>query len=419
MVTMDTADIPRPTPQQARWQDLEMLAFAHFGPNAFTDREWGEGTEDPGVFDPSELDAGQWARACRAAGMKMLIVTAKHHDGFCLWPSGLTEHSVRKSPWRDGKGDLVGEVSEACREYGLDFGVYLSPWDRHEETYGTSAYNRHFIGQLEELLTRYGPVAEVWFDGACGEGPSGKKQEYDWGAYYGVVRRLQPDALIAICGPDIRWVGNESGIAREDEASSQEVPAGDEAPLRKFQTPYQDGGAVWWPAECDVSIRPGWFYHASQDGEVKDLDKLMEIYLSSVGRNSNLLLNIPPDKRGLFHDVDVARLEEFGREVERRFGESLAETSGTGGTVELNLRRPEAVDSVVVQEDISDGERISDFVVQGHSGSWRDLAAGKVIGHKRIFEVGGKELDAVRLVVRESRGVPRVGRLAVFTSEPG
>ena len=398
---------------------MEMLAFAHFGPNTFTDREWGEGTEDPEAFDPAELDAGQWARACRAAGMGMLIVTAKHHDGFCLWPSELTKHSVENSPWRDGGGDVVGEVAAACRREGIGFGVYLSPWDRHEETYGTPAYNSHFLGQLGELLTNYGPVSEVWFDGACGEGPNGKKQEYDWGAYYGLVRRLQPGALIAICGPDVRWVGNERGIARENEASTQEVPEGEESPLREYQRLWQDGRAVWWPAECDVSIRPGWFYHADQDREVKSLDELMEIYLASVGRNSNLLLNIPPDGRGLFHEEDVARLREFGREIRRAFGAILAEASGSGGKVELSLPSAERVEYVVVQEEITGGERISNYVLQGHSGGWRDLASGTTVGHKRIIKVGGEELDAVRLLVAESRGVPRVRRLAAFGPGPG
>ncbi len=416
-VHLKPAEIPRPTPQQLAWQKMEMAAFAHFGPNTFTDREWGDGTEDPGIFDPSELDAGQWVRSFSSAGMGMLIVTAKHHDGFCLWPSRLTEHSVRSSPWMDGKGDVVGEVSEACRREGMGFGIYLSPWDRHEETYGTAAYNRYFLGQLRELLTGYGPVAEVWFDGACGEGPNGRKQEYDWGAYYRLVRDLQPQALIAICGPDIRWVGNESGVAGEDEASSQQVPRDDESPLRDYQVPWLGGRAVWWPAECDVSIRPGWFYHGKEDSKVRTTGQLIQIYLSSVGRNSNLLLNAPPDRRGLIHEEDQAHLRDLGKEVRSLFGSSLAETSGEGRTVRLSWSKPERISYIMVQEDISRGERISEYVIQGHLGTWKDLSKGRVVGHKRITPLEETELDAIRIIVKEAKGTPRIDRLAVFGPE--
>jgi len=248
----------RPTPQQVAWQEAELTMFLQFGMNTFTDREWGEGNEDPKQFDPKALDARQWATVAKEAGFKYVILTAKHHDGFCLWPSQYTEHSVKNSPYKGGKGDVVREFADACRASGLKMGLYLSPWDRHEPSYGDSpAYNRHYVAQLTELLTQYGDVAEVWFDGANGEGPNGKKQEYDWPAFYGTIRKLQPKALIAISGPDVRWVGNEDGVARETEWSIQDA--------NPTFHPDARGGKVWWPAECDTSIRPGWFWHRAED----------------------------------------------------------------------------------------------------------------------------------------------------------
>lgn len=393
----------KPTPEQAAWQDLECIGFAHFGMNTFTDREWGQGDEDPSLFNPTELDAGQWVRALKTAGIRLLILTAKHHDGFCLWPSRYTEHSVKNSPWRGGKGDVVREVAEACRAGGVKFGVYLSPWDRHQPTYGSPAYNEFFLNQLRELLTGYGPIAEVWFDGACGEGPNGRKQEYDWDAYYSLVRQLQPKALIAICGPDIRWVGNESGVARENESSVQPAPSGT--------------GWQWYPAECDVSIRPGWFYHPAEDTQVKTLEQLLDIYYKSVGRNSVLLLNVPPDRRGLMHENDVRRLAEFGAEIERRFGKSLAETGGRGDVVELPLGGPTLIDHVIAMEDIRQGERARDYLVEGLvNGDWAEVWRGGVIGHKRIMRVAPVELSAVRLRCLQSDGEPIICKLAVYNT---
>jgi alpha-L-fucosidase len=413
--------IPKPTPEQAAWQDLELTAFAHFGMNTFTDREWGEGTEDPALFNPTAFDARQWVRALKAAGFKLLILTAKHHDGFCLWPSRYTEHSVKNSPWRGpsghpalqdrreggpqgrlkggGKGDVVREVADACREGGIKFGFYLSPWDRHEQTYGTPAYNEHFLHQLRELMSQYGPITEVWFDGANGDGPNGKRQEYDWARYYALVRELQPKALIAICGPDIRWVGNESGVAREDESSVQPDP---------------NGGLRWYPAECDVSIRPGWFYHAAEDAKVKTLDHLMEIYYQSVGRNSNLLLNVPPDRRGLIHENDVKRLAELGAEIKRRFGKSVAETKGRGSTLELALGKPAQIDHVVLMEDIREGEQVRGWVVEGLvDGGWKELCKGAVIGHKRIVRFEAAVVSKVRVRCLDAAGEPIVRKFAV------
>ncbi len=290
--------------------------------NAFTDKEWGEGTESPSIFNPTQLDTRQWAKVCKDAGMKMIILTAKHHDGFCLWPSKYTEHSVKNSPYKDGKGDIVGELARACREAGLKLGLYLSPWDRHEPTYGdTEAYNRYYKNQLRELLTNYGEITEVWFDGA--KGPNAKNMEYDWNGYYALVHELQPKAVI-FNGPDIRWVGNERGYARESEWS---VMNRNEKPFDFIKATAKDLGSlealgtgnhlIWYPAETDVSIRPGWFYHAKEDDKVKSVERLLDIYFSSVGYNSVLLLNLPPDRRGLIHENDVQRLREFRQALER------------------------------------------------------------------------------------------------------
>jgi alpha-L-fucosidase len=332
-----------PSANQLAWQRLEFNAFIHFGINTFTGKEWGEGNEDPALFNPAQLDARQWVRVIRDGGMKMVIITAKHHDGFCLWPSQYTRHSVASSPWKKGKGDVVGEVAAACREYGVKFGFYLSPWDKHEKTYGDSAkYNEFFRNQLRELLTRYGEVSEVWFDGACGKGSNGKKQVYDWNSYYALIRELQPGAVIAIMGPDVRWVGTESGRGRETEwsvvpdvvqnldsvaASSQQHPV-DGAFIPGDLTASDIGSRdrlkdakalVWYPAETDVSIRPGWFYHSAGDNRVKSPEKLAGIYFSSVGMNSVLLLNIPPDKSGLIHDNDIRSLHGMKKIIDQAF----------------------------------------------------------------------------------------------------
>ncbi|HOY45430.1 MAG TPA: alpha-L-fucosidase, partial [bacterium] len=398
-----------PSPRQYAWQQLETIAFAHFGINTFTDREWGEGSEDPGLFNPEAFDARQWARVCKEAGLKMIIITAKHHDGFCLWPSAFTDHSVKKSPWRGGRGDVVKEVAEACREYGLKFGFYLSPWDRHEASYGDSPrYNAFFMNQLRELLTGYGEVSEVWFDGACGEGPNGKRQVYDFQAWYRLIRELQPNAVIAIMGPDVRWVGTEAGYGRTTEwsvlpaaaqntdsiSASSQQEASDRAfvpgdltgeDLGSREKIREAGRLVWYPAEADVSIRPGWFYHAEQDGQVKSPEKLVDIFYGSVGRNCVLLLNIPPDRRGLIHENDAAALREMHRRLDATFqrnllaGARLSADSGsdpcaaadgslnTGWragdgrhsailTADLGARK--TFDVLALQEDILTGQRI-------------------------------------------------------------
>ena len=331
----------RPSPRQVTWQQYEVTGFVHFGMNTFTNREWGEGTEDPQLFNPTQLDARQWVRTAKAFGMTELILTTKHHDGFCLWPTKTTKHSVVSSPWKGGKGDVVADVAAACREYGLKFGVYLSPWDRNQAKYGiygTDQYNDFFKTQLRELLTNYGPIAEVWFDGANGEGKTGKKQVYDWNSYYNLVRELQPNAVVSISGPDVRWVGNEAGEGRDTEwsvvplraseqdviaANSQQVagsgvfvPSGDrmDIDLGSRAKILEAKTLIWYPSVVNNSFRPGWFYHPEEDTKQRSVDKLVGNYYQSVGKNSVWLLNFSPDKRGLIHENDVKILRE-GRAV--------------------------------------------------------------------------------------------------------
>jgi len=412
---------PVPTAQQLAWQRGELTMFCHFGMNTFTDREWGEGKEDEKLFNPTALDCNQWVAAAKAGGFKMMILTAKHHDGFCLWPSAYTTHSVKASLWKDGKGDVVHEFTDACRTGGMKIGLYLSPWDRHEPQYGTPAYNDHFCNQLTELLSNYGTIDEVWFDGACGEGPNGKRQVYDWPRFYGLIRKLQPQALIAVMGPDVRWVGNESGVARVGESSVHAA------------SKEMHGAAtqVWWPAECDVSIRPGWFYHTAQDGQVKSMDQLLDIYFKSVGRNSVLLLNVPPDRRGLFADPDVQRLQEFGQRVSGLYAQNLAGgaaellpeplpvPAGTPGILEWKLTAPGTFNLISIREDIRRGERVRQYDLEAQiAGQWQHIGGGTVIGERNLLHFPSLTAEAVRLVIRQADQGAAVAGLGVYNVTP-
>ena len=315
-----TAVEPLPAERQLKWHQMEFYAFVHFNMNTFTDIEWGTGGESPELFNPTELDCRQWARVCKEAGMKGIILTAKHHDGFCLWPSEYTEHSVKNSPWKDGKGDVVRELADACQEYGLKLGLYLSPWDRNHAEYGTDAYLTYFRNQLTELMSNYGEVFEVWFDGANGgtgwygganeERRVDRKTYYDWPNTRQIVRDLQPDAVMfSDAGPGVRWVGNEAGWAGETNWSMirrDEFYPG--SPNYKDLTTGQEDGTHWVPAEVDVSIRPGWYYHHSEDHKVRSVKTLVDIYYHSIGRNASFLLNFPVDMRGLIHENDVEHL---------------------------------------------------------------------------------------------------------------
>ncbi len=431
-----------PTPQQLEWQKMELTAFLHFGINTFTNREWGDGTESPQLFNPTELDAEQWAKSLKEAGFKMAILTAKHHDGFCLWPTATTDHSVASSPWRDGKGDVVKELREACDKYGLRFGVYLSPWDRHAPCYGDSPeYNKYFIAQLTELLTNYGEIHEVWFDGACAEGPNGKKQEYDWDAFYATIQRLQPHAVMAIMGDDVRWVGNERGYGRETEWSATALVPGiysrsDSTNLAiDIKSQSQDLGSrdvlsratelFWYPSEVDVSIRPGWFYHAAEDDHVKSLSHLAQIYFESVGYNSVLLLNIPPDTRGLIHENDVARLQELAAYISQTFsteysiGTAREITGKCGDSFEIELIENATINTLMLQEDISKGQRIEHFTVEASvNGEWLKIAEGATVGYKRLVRFDDVAADKLRVTIDQTRIDFTLSRVGAFRAQP-
>jgi len=431
-----------PTPQQLEWQRMELTAFLHFGVNTFTGREWGDGTEDPAIFNPTSLDCEQWVRTLKESGFKMAIITAKHHDGFCLWPTKTTRHSVASSSWKGGKGDVVRELRDACKKYGIKFGVYLSPWDRNASCYGDSpAYNQFFIEQLTELLTNYGEVHEVWFDGANGEGPNGKKQIYDWDAILKTIRRLQPKAVTAIMGDDVRWVGNEKGIGRETEWSATALTPGiyprsgeQNKELGIFGKAKDLGGRdivaratelFWYPSEVDVSIRPGWFYHADQDKQVKSLNHLTDIYFKSVGYNSVLLLNIPPDLRGLINENDVQRLKEFSSYLKKTFARNYVLKGneawhGTSGTVrQYDIQKDALVNAFMIQEDISKGQRIESFLVEAYKdGSWIHMAEGTTVGYKRLVRFSDTRPERIRVTIRSARGVANIAAVGLFYAEP-
>lgn len=429
-----------PSAKQYAWQQMELTAFIHFGINTFTGREWGDGKESPEWFNPSELDAEQWVKALQAGGFKMVILTAKHHDGFCLWPTKTTTHSVASSPWKEGKGDVVRDLKEACDKYGMKFGVYLSPWDRNAACYGDSpVYNRMYMEQLKELLGNYGEIHEVWFDGANAEGPNGKKQVYDWKAFNRVIDSLQPNAVKAIMGNDVRWVGNESGLGRETEwsvtpylADSYEGAATENERLGLKATGKDLGSRekvlaasrlFWYPSEVDVSIRPGWFYHQEQDHQVKSLVHLTDIYFRSVGYNSVLLLNVPPDRRGLIHEQDVARLKEFGDYISRTFADNRLEVSKgevvlqEGETMEYALK-PGIFNVFMVSEDIQKGQRVEEFTVEAyHDGKWEKLVKGTTIGYKRLFRFPDCQAEKIRLTVNKSRAAAHILQVGAFYAE--
>ena len=439
---IDMASRLVPTPQQLEWQQMELTAFLHFGVNTFTGREWGDGTEDPNIFNPTELDCEQWVRPLKEAGFKMALITAKHHDGFCLWPTKTTRHSVASSSWKNGKGDVVRELRDACKKYGVKFGVYLSPWDRNASCYGDSpAYNQFFIEQLTELLTNYGEVHEVWFDGANGEGPNGKKQIYDWDAILKTIRRLQPKAVTAIMGDDVRWVGNEKGIGRETEWSATALTPGiyprsgeQNKKLGIYGKAKDLGGRdivaratelFWYPSEVDVSIRPGWFYHADQDSQVKSLSHLADIYFQSVGYNSVLLLNIPPDLRGRINESDVQRLKEFSGYLKKTFARNYVLKGdeawhGTSGTArEYDVQKDALVNALMIQEDISKGQRIESFLVEAYKdGAWIHLAEGTTVGYKRLVRFSDTRPDRIRVTIRSARGIANVSAVGLFYAEP-
>ena len=458
-----------PSERQIKWQETEFYAFFHFGINTFTNSEWGNGNEDPELFNPEKLDCRQWAKVCQLSGMKGLILTAKHHDGFCLWPSAYTDHSVRSSKWKDGKGDVVAECAKACKEFGIKFGIYVSPWDRHEPTYGTGeAYNRFFKNQLRELLTAYGELFCVWFDGACGEGSNGRKQEYDWEGYYKLIRELQPNATINICGPDVRWCGNEAGVCRKSEwsvvpywhSNSELIAAASQKdvskPPKKINPTALDLGSrkaikncnklIWYPAEVDTSIRKGWFYHPDEDYSVKPLSKLMEIYYNSVGANANFLLNIPPTPEGKIAEKDLETLLAMGAQLEIDFNENLADNSiitdnrhldenhtgqmalseypdhywhsgddPDGAELILDLGDEYDIDKIVLGENIRTGQQVEKFTLYAQvKGKWKKLASETTIGYKRICRFKEIRVRYFKLVIEKARCFATISKFEAY-----
>jgi alpha-L-fucosidase len=421
---------PVPTPSQLEWQRDELAMFLHFGVNTFTDREWGDGRESPSIFAPSRLDAGQWARTARAAGFRAVILTAKHHDGFCLWPTRTTTHSVASRPWRGGRGDVVREFVDACRAERLKVGLYLSPWDRHEPSYGDSPrYNDLYCEQLTELLTQYGAIHEVWFDGANGEGPNGRRQVYDWPRVWGLVRRLQPAAVMfSDAGPDVRWIGNERGVAGETNWSTVDpavVPypgATGDGVMRMLQQG-DPNGTVWRPGETDVSIRRGWFYHPAEDTRVRSVDNLVGLYFTSVGRNSKLLLNVPPTPDGLIHDVDVQRLIGMRQALNSLFSTNVLASR----PVPWHPRGPRAAQTTVtfdtpvtasitdLKEPIERGQVVARYLVQGLTrGGWQPLARGTTIGYRKLDRFAPVEVTALRVTVEDALDTPPVVTVAAY-----
>lgn len=460
-----------PSKKQLKWHELKFYAFIHFGMNTFYDSEWGSGNEDPQRFNPTELDTDQWVMTLKKAGMKAVILTCKHHDGFCLWPSKYTEHSIKNSPYKDGKGDIVAELAASCKKYGLKFGVYLSPWDRHEACYGDSPkYNEFFMNQLTELLTQYGEIFAVWFDGACGEGPNGKKQEYDWKAYFELIHKYQENAVTAICGEDVRWCGNEAGHCRtaewnvvprrlsesevvasnsqqEDDAAFRERPISPmDEDLGSREALKDEKDLIWYPAEVDTSIRPGWFYHEHENNQVKPLEKLIEIFYNSVGGNATLLLNIPADTRGLIHEADVTRLEELGKYLKETFKNCITEKAHITAsheegehqascvktqdetyykapdgqeavTISLEFDKPYAINHIVLEEQIKLSQRIEKFevVVETEKGE-QVVYEGTVVGSGRICHFETVHTSKIIIKVLESRVSPTLKFVGVYTA---
>ncbi|QPH38984.1 alpha-L-fucosidase [Pedobacter endophyticus] len=458
-----------PSARQLRWQELELTAFFHFGINTFTNREWGDGKEDISQFNPAQLDAEQWVKTVKNAGFKQVIITAKHHDGFCLWPSKFTRHTIANTPYKDGKGDIVKEVADACKKYDVGFGVYLSPWDRNSPDYGSDAYNTYFVNQLTELLTQYGQVDEVWFDGANGEGPNGKKQVYDFNSWYSLIRKLQPQAVIAVQGPDVRWVGTETGVGRETEWSV--LPIAEQSQEKIAESSQKDinvipgvlgsykdqdrgsrpkirnaAGLVWYPAETDVSIRPGWFYHPAENPKVKTADQLMNIYFTSVGRNGVLLLNIPPNTAGLIAESDVKNLNAFSEKMQATFSNNLAKkaivkaTSGkntetlfdgklntyfttskkdTTATLEFKFDKSIKFNVLALQENISVGQRIEKFSAEYFDGHhWIAFASGTTVGYKRLLKLEEINTNRVRFNILSSRLNPTLAEFGLYFLAP-
>ncbi|WP_162052110.1 alpha-L-fucosidase [Pontibacter pamirensis] len=424
-------ELPKPEPRQLEWQQLETTAFLHFTVNTFTGKEWGDGTESPQIFNPVDFDARKIVKTLKDTGFKMAIITAKHHDGFCLWPSEYTDHTVASSPWKNGKGDVVKEIADACREYGLKFGFYLSPWDQHEEQYGTPSYNAFYKNQLRELLTNYGEVSEVWFDGAKGE--NAKNMEYDFDGYWQLVRELQPKAVMfSDVGPDVRWVGNESGNAGETCWSTIDtVGMAPGVADPRYLNVGDPEGNLWIPAETDVSIRPGWFYHPEEDSKVKSGKQLVDLYYKSVGRNSLLLLNIPPNPQGIFAEQDVRSLHDFRSILDETFRGNLAvgkvrkQLTDQKLTTYITLKEKQplvwdfkkeiAFDRAMFQENIAEGQRNVTALLEYWDGkAWQKADEFTTIGYKRLLRLPLIKTSKVRVTVLEAKQPVQLAEVGFF-----
>jgi alpha-L-fucosidase len=447
--------LPHPTEAQLTWHNTEFYLFFHFGPNTFTNLEWGHGTETEDLFNPTDLDCDQWCRIAKQAGAKGVIITAKHHDGFCLWPSQYSQHTVRESKWKDGKGDVLRELADAAQRNGLKLGFYLSPWDRNHPQYGTPEYNDVYAKTLTELLTGYGPLFEIWWDGANGEGPNGKRQVYDFHRFEKMAAKLQPNAVIfSDIGPGCRWAGNEEGLIRTETnwctLDTVGFQRGAGGPPQDTLNQGNIHGANWIPAECDVSIRPGWFYHAEEDEKVKTPEQLWYIYSNSVGKGANLILNVPPDQRGRIHARDSASLVRFGKQLQQSFktnllkGEKCEFTDPMGvnspkkmvgklndgdrntferigkietGTlaIQFDLRKKQRFNTIVLREFIAEGQRVQSFKVEAQLGeTWKEIARSKTIGSRKIIQFPGIKARRIRVTMLEAKDTPLLSEIELY-----
>jgi alpha-L-fucosidase len=447
---------PIPSDRQKIWQEMEYYAFIHFNMNTFTNKEWGYGDESPSTFNPTNLDTDQWAEVIKNSGMKGIIITAKHHDGFALWPSNYTSHSVKNSTWKNGEGDLIKDLEKSCRKFGLKLGIYLSPWDRNHPDYGTKKYISYFRNQLTELLTNYGEIFEVWFDGA--NGGSGfyggtneirkvdKKTYYDWENTHKIIRELQPNAVIfSDAGPDIRWVGNEKGYANKTTWSNiyKDSVYGGMPDYYKFSSG-QENGSHFIPTETDVSIRPGWYYHPEEDDKVKSLEKLIDIYFNSVGLNSSLLLNIPVDTRGLIHENDTKRLYELNNYIRNTFSNNLLMESKMyfndklhpinklidnkistmcpfktklNNVIEISLNENKIVDIFKISENINLGQRVKKFRLEALvDDNWLTIEEGTTIGSKRLIKFDPIEIKKLKFTIIDSKDIPMISEIGIYKS---
>ena len=448
-ILMAQNNTPMPTKAQQAWHEMEFYLFMHFGPNTFTGLEWGHGNEKEEIFDPKELDCEQWCRIAKACGAKGIIITAKHHDGFCLWPSKYSTHTVRESKWKNGKGDVLKDLSAACKKYGLKFGVYISPWDRNHPDYGTEKYNDVFVNMMKELFTNYGPIWELWWDGANGEGPNGKQQVYDWRRFENTVRKLSPNTIIfSDIGPDARWCGNENGIAGQTNWNTLDTAGftrGNGAPTVDTLNTGNINGKNWIPAECDVSIRPGWFWHDDENLKVKNPQELFNLYLKSVGRGANLLLNVPPNDKGLITPFDSAALVGFKKLKDASFKDNIAK-KGKGffiphngikpaasindgnkktvvtlklhglSSVGIEFKQAQSINCIVLKEDLTKGQNCKNFQLHIVDEKQQMVKAitGTTIGNKRIISFPKTNVSKIVLTVTGQKAATSISEIEAY-----